>query len=100
MVNAVMIELYWGIGRTVPERQAAEPWGSGVPGRLAHDWKVEFPHMKGFNRRNLFYMQTSLWLGMVWCSIVQTPSAQLSWGHNVPRARDVDFAVNGVKHSG
>lgn len=57
VVNAPLIELYWGIGQTILERQAAEPWGSKVLERLAHDLRTEFPHIKGFNRRNLFYMR-------------------------------------------
>lgn len=82
-VNAGLIELYWSIGRTVLDRQAAEPWGSKVLERLAHDLRSEFPHMKGFNRRNLFYMRA---FALAWDGpdpIVQTPSAQLSWSHNI-----------------
>jgi predicted nuclease of restriction endonuclease-like (RecB) superfamily len=83
VVNAAMIELYWGIGRTILDRQAAEPWGSKVLDRLARDLKSEFPHMKGFNRRNLLYMRSfaAAWDGSE--PIVQTPSAQISWSHNV-----------------
>jgi predicted nuclease of restriction endonuclease-like (RecB) superfamily len=90
VVNAAMIELYWGIGRTILDRQAAEPWGSGVLERLAHDLRAEFPHMKGFNRRNLFYMRA---FALAWDGpepIVQTPSAQLSWSHNVALLEKLD----------
>lgn len=83
VVNASLIELYWGIGKTILERQAAEPWGSKVLERLAHDLRAEFPHMRGFNRRNLFYMRA---FALAWDGpepIVQTPSARLSWSHNV-----------------
>jgi hypothetical protein len=34
-VNAELIRLYWGIGRLLDERQAAEGWGAGVIPRLA-----------------------------------------------------------------
>lgn len=45
--NTAMVELYWGIGRTILDRQASAPWGSKVLQRLAVDLKAEFPHMKG-----------------------------------------------------
>lgn len=57
VVNAGMIELYWKIGRTILDRQQSEPWGSKVLGRLADDLRREFPDMKGFSRRNLYYMR-------------------------------------------
>jgi hypothetical protein len=46
-VNTQLIALYWSIGKTILERQAAEGWGSGVIGRLAEDLGSEFPDMKG-----------------------------------------------------
>lgn len=52
-----MIELYWNIGRTILQQQQAEPWGSEVLGRLAEDLRAQFPHMKGFSRRNLYYLR-------------------------------------------
>lgn len=48
VVNTAMIELYWNIGRTIPAKQADEPWGSKVLDRPARDLRAEFPHMKGF----------------------------------------------------
>ena len=50
LVNTAMIELYWGIGRTILKRQEDAPWGSRVLDRLAADLRAEFPHMKGFSR--------------------------------------------------
>jgi hypothetical protein len=49
VVNTAMIELYWGIGRTIIARQASAPCGSKVLQRLAADLNSEFPHMKGFS---------------------------------------------------
>lgn len=78
-----MIELYWNIGRTILERQQSEPWGSRLLGRLAGDLRREFPQMKGFSRRNLYYMRAfaEAWNGRD--EIVQTVSAQISWSHNI-----------------
>lgn len=83
VVNAAMIELYWNIGRTILDRQQNEPWGSKVLERLARDLRAEFPHMKGFSRTNVYNMRAfaAAWDGPE--PIVQTPSGQLSWSHNV-----------------
>jgi predicted nuclease of restriction endonuclease-like (RecB) superfamily len=83
VVNTAMIELYWNIGRIILDRQANEPWGSRVLGRLAGDLRAEFPYMKGFSRTNLYNMRAfaAAWNGPE--PIVQTPSGQLSWSHNV-----------------
>ncbi|UNK47745.1 DUF1016 N-terminal domain-containing protein [Arthrobacter sulfonylureivorans] len=44
---------------------------------------AEFPHMKGFSRTNVYKMRAfaAAWTGPE--PIVQTPSGQLSWSHNV-----------------
>lgn len=83
VVNSAMIELYWNIGRTILERQANESWGSKVLDRLARDLRAEFPHMRGFSRTNVYNMRAfaAAWNGPE--PIVQTPSGQLSWSHNV-----------------
>ena len=83
VVNTTMIELYWNIGRTILTRQANEPWGSKILDRFARDLRAEFPHMKGFSRTNVYNMRAfaAAWNGPE--SIVQTPSGQLSWSHNV-----------------
>jgi predicted nuclease of restriction endonuclease-like (RecB) superfamily len=81
IVNTAMIELYWGIGRTIIARQASAPWGSKVLQRLAADLKSEFPHMKGFSLTNLKYMRT---FAAAWDDpdpIGQQAVGQLPWGH-------------------
>lgn len=52
-VNAELIRLYWGIGRLLDERQAAEGCGAGVIPRLANDLRNELPELKGFSSPNL-----------------------------------------------
>ena len=90
VVNTAMIELYWNIGRTILDRQMNEPWGSKVLDRLARDLRTEFPHMKGFSRSNLYNMRAfaAAWNGPD--PIVQTPSGQLSWSHNVALLSKLD----------
>ncbi|BCW73605.1 DUF1016 N-terminal domain-containing protein [Arthrobacter sp. NicSoilB8] len=89
VVNTAMIELYWNIGRTILDRQRNEPWGSKVLDRLAHDLRREFPHMKGL-RTNVYNIRAfaAAWNGPE--PIVQTPSGQLSWSHNVALLNKLD----------
>ncbi|MDP4331951.1 PDDEXK nuclease domain-containing protein [Curtobacterium sp. A7_M15] len=79
-VNTELVRLYWGIGRTILQRQDAEGWGSNVIGRLATDLRAEFPEMKGFSPRNLAYMRA---FAAAWSDerILQQAVAELPWGH-------------------
>lgn len=83
MVNTAMVELYWNIGRIILDRQAGQPWGSKVFDSIARDLRVEFPHMKGFSRTNLYNMRAFAEAWGVEDSIVQSVTGQLSWTHNV-----------------
>jgi len=105
MVNTAMVELYWNIGRIILDRQADQPWGSKVFDQIARDLRAEFPHMKGFSRTNLYNMRA---FAAAWSdddSIVQTPSGQLSWSHNVALLHKLDeqdlrqwYARRAVQH--
>jgi len=80
-VNTELIRLYWQIGATIVDRQQSAGWGSDLVGRLATDLRTAFPEMKGFSRRNLFYMRS---LATAWPDadeFVQQAAAQLPWGH-------------------
>ncbi|MCZ2404458.1 DUF1016 family protein [Paenarthrobacter sp. Z7-10] len=105
IVNTAMIELYWNIGRTILDRQVTEQWGSKVLDQIARDLRAEFPHMKGFSRTNVYNMRAfaAAWKGPE--SIVQTPSGQLSWSHNVALLNKLDddelrrwYALRAVQH--
>ena len=54
-VNTTIIKLYWEIGRSIAEKQA-EGWGKSVVEQLSKDIQIEFPEIKGFGSRNLWYM--------------------------------------------
>ncbi|WP_244175834.1 DUF1016 N-terminal domain-containing protein [Microbacterium oxydans] len=80
-VNNELLQLWWRIGRTILDRQAAEGWGAKVLDRLAADLRAEFTTMRGFSRRNLLYMRA---FAQAWpdeTDLVQRPIAQLPWGH-------------------
>lgn len=79
--NNELLQLWWRIGRTILDRQAAQGWGTKVLTRLAADLRAEFPSMKGFSRANLFYMRS---FAEAWAdpdSIIQRPVGLLPWGH-------------------
>ncbi|TCU50110.1 PDDEXK nuclease domain-containing protein [Curtobacterium sp. PhB146] len=79
-VNTELVRLYWQIGAMILDRQQTAGWGSGLVDQLARDLRTAFPEMKGFSRRNVFYMRSfaAAWPGP---EVVQQPVAQLPWGH-------------------
>ena len=80
--NAVMVSMYWDIGRQILDNQHAAGWGAKVIDRLSHDLKAAFPDMSGFSPRNLKYMRkfAECWPDR---SIVQGVLAQITWYHNL-----------------
>ncbi len=56
-LNAELIQLYWEIGRGIPEEQRRHGWGTKVIDTLASDLRSAFPEMKGFSPTNLKYMR-------------------------------------------
>lgn len=56
-VNTEMLRLYWSIGEDIVMRKAESVWGEGVIEQLSQDLRNEFPTMKGFSPRNLWYMK-------------------------------------------
>ena len=80
--NAVMVLLYWDIGRSILSKQIDQGWGSRVIDRLSSDLREAFPEMKGFSPRNLKYMRAfaAAWPDL---AIVQASLAQLPWYHHI-----------------
>lgn len=56
-VNKELIDLYWGIGREIAERQERDGWGKSVVERLSRDLRKEFPGTSGFSTQNLWFMR-------------------------------------------
>ena len=46
-MNTEIISLYWEIGHSIADKQAAG-WGKSIVEQLAKDIQVEFPGIKGF----------------------------------------------------
>jgi hypothetical protein len=75
-VNRELIGLYWGIGRTIVEKQEELGWGEGIVEQIAHDLQAEFSGVRGFSRRNVFNMRR-YFLTYRGDPKVQTVSAQI-----------------------
>lgn len=80
--NAVMVMLYWDIGRLILDRQQTEGWGAKVIDRLSVDLRDAFPEMTGLSPRNLKYMRS---FAAAWpdAAIVQETLAQIPWYHQI-----------------
>ncbi len=56
-VNKELVVMYWDIGRMICGRQEGQTWGGSVVEELARDLQKEFPGIKGFSGRNIWYMR-------------------------------------------
>ena len=56
-VNRELLLLYWELGHDIALKQETTAWGQGLIPRFAKDLKAAFPHLTGFSRTNLFYIQ-------------------------------------------
>ena len=81
--NQEIILLYWEFGKELYEKQEELGWGTSVVESLERDLKTEFPNVKGFSRRNLFYMKQFYVFYRIDFEKVQQRVAQIPWGHNV-----------------
>jgi predicted nuclease of restriction endonuclease-like (RecB) superfamily len=94
-VNRELIELYWGIGKSIVARQHNEGWGKSVVEMLSKDIRMEFSGITGFSPQNLWYMRAFY---IAWTDEVQNlqqpvgdldgknlPQAvgEIPWGHNL-----------------
>lgn len=56
-VNTELLNLYWELGERIVEKQKTTSWGSKLLEQLSRDLSAEFPEMKGFSRKNLYYIR-------------------------------------------
>lgn len=104
-INSELINLYFGIGRSILVRQEKEGWGSNIIDSVAADLKKEFPEMKGFSRRNLQNMRA---FAREYKNLpnVQQLVAQIPWGHNLVimqkagRAEEREFYIRKTIENG
>lgn len=81
-VNKELLALYWDISRMIIERQEGETWGKSVVETLAVDLQKEFPGIKGFSARNIWYMR-DFYANYQNNEILQPLVAEIGWTHNI-----------------
>ncbi|RLD59512.1 MAG: DUF1016 domain-containing protein [Bacteroidetes bacterium] len=94
--NSELIKLYWEIGKDIFEKQEIKGWGNSIVENLSKDLKAEFPNMKGFSRRNLFYMKKFYSFYKLDFEKVQRLVAQIPWGHNmliISKSQNINEAI-------
>ena len=57
-VNQELISLYWSIGKDIVEKKAEDSEGGNFYKRVSNDLQRDFPEIKGFSERNIFYMRS------------------------------------------
>ena len=56
-VNTELLQLYWEIGEEIARQQRERDWGKSIVEVLAQELQKEFPGVKGFTARNLWFMR-------------------------------------------
>lgn len=106
-VNEELLRLYWDIAQMIVDKQKIASWGDNIIADISKDLKREFPNMKGFSKRNIFYMkQWYLFFSKVQQVVAQLEDKtqkekvnqifQIPWGHNiviVTKIKDSDEAL-------
>lgn len=80
-VNKQLISLYWDIGKMIVEKQNQFNWGKSIVENLSLELQNEFPGIKGFSGRNIWYMR-NFYLNYN-NSKLQPLVAEIAWAHNV-----------------
>lgn len=96
-VNRELLDLYWDLGREICEKPQKANWGEALIEQLSKDLSATFPGVKGFSRRNMFYIrqwhlfynrdleivpQGVALLGKADFETVSSLVRQIPWGHN------------------
>ncbi len=81
-VNKELVGLYWDIGKMIAEQQIDATFGDSIVDQLAIDLQQEFPGIRGFSRRNVYYMR-EFYLSYRDSPKMQPLVAQIAWTHNL-----------------
>jgi predicted nuclease of restriction endonuclease-like (RecB) superfamily len=82
-VTHELIALYWEFGRQIVEKQEAVGWGKAVVEKLAADLQVEFPDIKGFSPRNLWFIKQFYETYSDSSEFLKQLVSEIPWGHNI-----------------
>jgi predicted nuclease of restriction endonuclease-like (RecB) superfamily len=92
-VNRELIQLYWDIGKTIVDRQNADPnsWGKAMVQQLSKDLQTEFNDIRGFSSSNLWRMR-NFFLEYQDSEKLAALLREISWTHNIiimERCKDI-----------
>ena len=92
-LNEQFLQMYWELGEQIIQKLNDEKWGNSVVDNLSSDLQISFQEIKGFSRRNLFYMKRWVEFYSAKNTKVQQAVAQLEmpealmfsipWGHHI-----------------
>lgn len=94
--NAVLIELYWDLGKEIVTRETEFKWGDNFLQQLSVDLKKNFPEINGFSRRNLYTIRQWYLIFSQKFPFVPQPVAQLPWSYQrliISKIKDIEIAI-------
>jgi len=81
-VNKELIDLYWGIGKAIVEKQNQHGWGRSIVENLAKDLRTVFPDTRGYSANNLWNMR-QFYLEYSHNSNLQPLVGEISWSKHL-----------------
>jgi predicted nuclease of restriction endonuclease-like (RecB) superfamily len=81
-VNTELIQLYWEIGEEIYCQQNEKGWGKSVVEILSKELQREFPGVKGFTTRNLWFMR-QFYVEYSENANLKSLVSEISWTKNV-----------------
>lgn len=94
--NAILVELYWDLGREIIARQIEFKWGDNFLQQLSTDLKGSFPEINGFSRRNLYTIRQWYMFFSTKYEFVPQPVAQLPWSYQtllISKVKDIEILI-------
>ncbi|MBC6422946.1 MAG: DUF1016 domain-containing protein [Hormoscilla sp. SP12CHS1] len=82
-VNRSLIGLYLSLEQLIVDRQEALGWGKAVVERLSADLKAEFPEMKSFSPRNLWFIKQFYETYAEAPEFLKQLVSEIPWSHNI-----------------
>ena len=95
-VNVELLSFYWDLGREITEKQTIKNWGDAIIEQLSKDLHNAFPDVKGFSRRNLFYVKSWYLFYNEYFSKVQQLVAQNTLPANIDKPEKVQQLVGQI----
>ena len=82
-VNRALIGMYWLLGQRIVEQQEALGWGKAVVERFSTDLQADFPDIKGFSPRNLWFIKQFYETYVEAPEFLKQAVSEIPWGHNI-----------------